>query len=142
MAIGVGVAGRTVPVGARIVAHLVHDGAERPPLPSILWQDGDLFACDKPPGLHVNETETSSSPSVVSVFEGRGLPRSPLGSGHVGRTLAREDRKRGGGSFSPFRGTGGRKGLLGHYERAPEPRADRSGHRHGPAASPGSGGSQ
>lgn len=33
-----------------------------------------MFAVDKPPGLHVNETETSARASVVSAFGGRAHP--------------------------------------------------------------------
>ncbi len=65
------VAGREVPTGARIVAHLDTEAGSTPqPPPPVLWQGGDLFAIAKPPGLHVNETETSALASVVSSFEG------------------------------------------------------------------------
>ena len=67
------VAGRVVTAGARVVAHL-----EPPPQAplhgealTVLWEADDLVAVNKPPGLHVNETETSAEQSVVSSFGGR-----------------------------------------------------------------------
>lgn len=61
-----------MPSGARVVAHL--DALATEPVvasPAVLWSGDDLFAVAKPPGLHVNETETSARASVVSVFGGR-----------------------------------------------------------------------
>ena len=62
------VASRGVAAGARVVAHL--DFARSAPKTAldVLWSAGDLFAIAKPPGLHVNETETSAEASVVSTL--------------------------------------------------------------------------
>ncbi len=90
------VAGREVSAGARVVVHLEPDLSTSSTLtprttsstreapesqrtgeqnaPAVLWRAGDLFAVRKPPGLHVNETETSSRTSLVSLFDGPVFP--------------------------------------------------------------------
>lgn len=61
-------ASRSLDRGSRIVVHLPRDPhaglAAPPPLP-VLYEDGDVIVIDKPPRIHVNETETSSGFSVV-----------------------------------------------------------------------------
>ena len=68
------VASRSVPPGARLVVHLAPTDDGKARRPEIVWRGGDLLAVAKPPGLHVNETETSSRASVVSAFDGRVHP--------------------------------------------------------------------
>ena len=67
------VASRSVFAQARVVVHLdaldSPESSDEKSLP-VLWRGDDLVAVNKPPGLHVNETETSARASVVSVFRG------------------------------------------------------------------------
>ncbi|MEM7678074.1 MAG: RluA family pseudouridine synthase [Myxococcota bacterium] len=63
------VASRQMMAGTRVVVHAEAELA-RAEAPSILWQSADLVALAKPPGLHVNETETSARASVVSSWPG------------------------------------------------------------------------
>ena len=81
------VASREVPAGARIVAHLDAESRPDPQPPPVLWRGGELFAISKPPGLHVNETETSARASVVSSFEGTVHPVHRLDRGTSGVLL-------------------------------------------------------
>ncbi|MEL7372337.1 MAG: RluA family pseudouridine synthase [Myxococcota bacterium] len=65
--------GHRIEAGARVVVHTEIDAAQETKpdaAPPILWQAADLVAVNKPPGLHVNETETSARASVVSSWRG------------------------------------------------------------------------
>ena len=70
------ISGRSIAVGARVVAHLESSAPTEsaPPGMPVLWRANGLLAIAKPPGLHVNETETTARASVVSAFQGAVFP--------------------------------------------------------------------
>jgi 23S rRNA pseudouridine1911/1915/1917 synthase len=62
------VASRLIPEGARLILHIESAGARVVPELPILFEDDDLVVVDKPPGHHVNETESSARASVESIL--------------------------------------------------------------------------
>ncbi len=56
--------------GARVLVHLVE--APEAPTPRVIFEDARILVIDKPPGLHVNETETSAGPSLVLQLKAHG----------------------------------------------------------------------
>lgn len=64
------VASRAVPAGARLILHPARED-EAPPIP-ILYEDDDLVVVNKPPGLHVNETESTARLSVQGALSRAG----------------------------------------------------------------------
>jgi RluA family pseudouridine synthase len=80
----VAVPGRQVPAGARLEARVdlarlppSHDDARPGPL-IVLYEDDDLVAVDKPPGLPTVPTADARRPSVVSVLKGQFARRAGI----------------------------------------------------------------
>lgn len=65
------VASRTIQPGVRVVVHTVPDPSEVD-VP-VLFEDDDILVVDKPPGIHVNETETSPRHSLEHVLADRNV---------------------------------------------------------------------
>jgi 23S rRNA pseudouridine1911/1915/1917 synthase len=70
------VASKLVSAGARLVVHeapqieVARDSA----LELVrLYEDEDVIVLDKPPGIHLNETETNAEPAVVEVLRAQGV---------------------------------------------------------------------
>lgn len=60
------VSSRSVVAGARLVVHPARE--EAAPSVPILFEDEDLVVVNKPPGLHVNETESTARPSIEGLL--------------------------------------------------------------------------
>lgn len=67
------IASRALQAGARVVVHLEEEAPPQLAVPGVIFEDERLLVIDKPPGIHVNLTETTAREALVEVLRQKGV---------------------------------------------------------------------